>query len=81
MKRQFSNELAEGARVDTQFVVRAKEMRAARSGDAYLAVEFADRAGHMPGVFFHPSPEASSVPVGAVVTCSGDASGVWSAAM
>jgi len=71
MKSQFAAELTEGCRVDAQFAVRAKEMRMARTGDAYLAVELADRTGQLPGVWFRPSRELVSVPVGSVVTVRG----------
>jgi len=37
MKARYVNELAEGSRVDSVFVLRAKEMRTARTGEAYLA--------------------------------------------
>lgn len=71
MKRHYVNELAEGSTVDAPFALRFKEMRAARTGDAYLALEFADRTGQLPAVCFRPSREASSVPVGSVVHVCG----------
>lgn len=71
MKGQYANELAEGARVDAPFALRAKEMRAARTGDAYLAMELADRTGQIAAVCFRPTPEASAVPVGSVVRVCG----------
>lgn len=71
MKAHYVNELAEGTRLDAPFALRAKEMRSTRSGDAYLALEFADRTGQIPGVYFRPAPEATSVPVGAVVCVRG----------
>mgnify|MGYP000067050737 CR=1 FL=1 len=71
MKAQYVNELAEGTRVDAPFALRAKEMRATRSGEAYLSLEFADKTGQIPGVCFRPGQEATSVPVGAVVRVRG----------
>jgi len=71
MKGQYANELAEGAKVDAPFALRTKEMRAARTGDAYLAMELADRTGQIAAVCFRPTPEASVVPVGSVVRVRG----------
>ena len=71
MKRHYVNELAEGSKVDAPFALRSKEMRAARTGEAYLSLELADRTGHIPAVCFRPSQEASAVPVGAVVQVRG----------
>jgi 3'-5' exoribonuclease len=71
MKRHYVNELAEGSKVDAPFALRSKEMRAARTGEAYLSLELADRTGQMAAVFFRPSQEASAVPVGAVVQVRG----------
>jgi 3'-5' exoribonuclease len=71
MKRHYVNELAEGSKVDAPFALRSKEMRAARTGEAYLSLELADRTGQMPAVCFRPGQEASEVPVGAVVQVRG----------
>jgi 3'-5' exoribonuclease len=71
MKACYVNELAEGAKVDAVFVLRAKEIRATRVAEAYLSLEVADRTGQIPAVFFRPSPEATAVPVGAVVRIRG----------
>lgn len=71
MKRNYVNELAEGSKVEAPFALRSKEMRAARTGEAYLSLELADRTGQIPAVCFRPSQEASAVPVGAVVQVSG----------
>ena len=71
MKSCYVNELAEGAKVDAVFALRAKEIRATRASEAYLALEIADRTGQIPAVFFRPSPEASAVPVGAVARVRG----------
>ncbi len=67
MKAQYAAELTEGSRVDTTFVVRAKEMRSTRSGEAFLALELADRTGQIPAVWFRPGAAAAAVPVSTVV--------------
>lgn len=71
MKRQFVRELAEGTRVDSHFHLAAKEMRSSRSGDAYLALEIADRTGRIPAVRFRPVPDDVSIPAGTVVVVRG----------
>jgi len=71
MKSQYVNELAEGTRVDAQFALQMKEMRATRSGDAYLALDLADKTGRVPAVYFRPDAEATAIPVGSVVRARG----------
>lgn len=71
MKAQYVAELAEGTKVDTLFSIVSKEMRAARTGDAYLALEFADKTGRVAGVLFRPPSSASALPTGAVATVRG----------
>lgn len=71
MKGQYVAEFAEGTRVSTSLVVLSKEMRATRSGDAFLTFEFSDRTGKMPGVCFRPSAAATEIPVGAVASVAG----------
>lgn len=71
MKTQYVRELAEGARVDSCFALGSKEMRSTRSGEAFLALELADRTGRMPAVFFRPPGSASSVPTGSVARVRG----------
>ncbi len=71
MKAQYASELTEGCAVETAFVLRAKEMRSTRSGDAFLALELADRSGQIPGVWFRPSAVAAAVPVSSVVHVRG----------
>ena len=71
MKANYVNELAEGAKVDAPFALRAKEMRAARTGDAYLSLELADRTGQIPAVCFRPNAEATEIPVGSLVRIRG----------
>jgi hypothetical protein len=71
MKANYVNELAEGAKVDAPFALRTKEMRAARTGDAYLSLDLADRTGQIAAVCFRPDASATAVPVGAVVRVRG----------
>jgi len=71
MKANYVNELAEGAKVDAVFALRSKEVRATRASEAYLSLEIADRSGQIHAVYFRPAPEASAVPVGAVVRVRG----------
>lgn len=71
MQGRFVREFVDGARVDAAYVLRSREMRSTRTGDAYLALEISDRTGSLPAVYFRPRPEAVSVPVGSVVRISG----------
>jgi len=71
MNPRYINELVEGARVDSVFVLRSREMRAARNGDAYLLLELGDRTGSLPAVLFRPPPAASSVPSGSAARVTG----------
>lgn len=71
MKHQFAGMLKEGAGVDCVFALQSKEVRSARTGDAYLALELADRSGRIQGVMFRPGSEAMSVPTGSAVRVRG----------
>ncbi len=71
MKRQFAKALRDGLAVDSVFVIRAKEVRVARTGDAYVAWEFGDSTGCVPGVQFRPDAVARDVPVGCVARVRG----------
>lgn len=71
MQARYINELVEGGRVNATFLLRGREMRAARNGDAYLALTLADRTGSIPAVLFRPRSEASAVPTGSVVRIRG----------
>lgn len=71
MKSQYVRELAEGARVDSQFALGSKEMRSTRAGEAYLALELGDRTGRIPAVYFRPTSEATAIPSGGVVRVRG----------
>ena len=69
--KQYVNGLTEGERFESVVVLRSKEMRIARTGDPYLALEFADRTGQVPGVYFRPTRESADVPVGAMCSVRG----------
>lgn len=71
MKAQYISDMAEGVPVDSQFAVRSRDLRAARTGDAYLAMELSDRTGTVPAVMFRPGPKEWSIPPGAVATVRG----------
>jgi 3'-5' exoribonuclease len=51
--------------------VRSRDLRAARTGDAYLSIEFGDRTGAIPGVMFRPGPDDWSLPCGSVARVRG----------
>lgn len=71
MKRQYVRDLVEGAHVDCPFCIRTRDLRSARTGDAYLALELADRTGSIPAVMFRPSRSDESIPAGSVVGVRG----------
>lgn len=71
MERVYAAAMQEGARVDADFTLRAKEIRSARTGEAYLSLELADRSGRIGGIMFRPDREAETVPVGTVVRVRG----------
>lgn len=71
MKTQYIAEMAEGTKVDTTFSIASKEMKAARTGDAYLTFEFSDRTGRIHGVLFRPGAVACALPVGSVAVVRG----------
>lgn len=71
MKDQFVRELAVGTRVESAFVLTAREMRSTRAGDAYLSLDLADRTGRIPAVCFRPSSHVTAVPTDSVVRVSG----------
>ncbi len=70
----FVREFAAGSRVDATLMVRSKELRVARNGDAYLSLELADRTGVIPAVLFRPSRDATEIPAGAVAHATGTVS-------
>ena len=71
MERQYAVGLRAGEHVDSVFALRAKEMRASRTGEAYLSLEFGDRSGGLGGIMFRPGREAESIPTGTVVHVRG----------
>ncbi|MBU4557236.1 MAG: HD domain-containing protein [Actinobacteria bacterium] len=71
MKAQYINGLAEGSQVDSTFVMRSRELRATRAGEAYLTIELADRSGVIAGVWFRPDASGTAIPSGTVVRVSG----------
>ena len=71
MARQFAAGLVVGERVDATFALRGKEMRSARTGEAYLSFELSDRSGRIGGIMFRPGRDAESLPVGTIVRVRG----------
>ncbi|MDZ4166136.1 MAG: HD domain-containing protein [Coriobacteriia bacterium] len=71
MERRYALTLHPGERVAATFALMSKEIRAARTGEAYLSLELADRSGRIPGIMFRPTREAEAVPVGLVVQVRG----------
>lgn len=74
MAVRFISETTEGCRIEAAYVIRAKELRTARTGDTYLRLELADRTGVLPAVAFRPPVEVSEIPVGVVVNVRGNVS-------
>ncbi len=70
-RAHYIAELAQGARVDGAYLMRTKELRVARTGDAFLSLALADRTGSIPGVLFRPSRAAVEIPAGTVVAVGG----------
>ena len=71
MRTAFAGTLSEGERVSEVFALRSKELRSSRTGDAYLALEFADRTGRISAVMFRPDLSAQSIPARSVVVVDG----------
>lgn len=71
MKARYARELTQGTAVDAVFVVRSKDLRVARNGDAYLSLELGDRSGSIHAVLFKPGSDALGIPVGGVAQVSG----------
>lgn len=71
MKAQYVRDLGDGMRADSLFSLRSRDIRSARTGDAYLALELSDSSGAIPAVMFRPSPADEALPVGSVVRVSG----------
>lgn len=71
MKEQYVRDLSEGARVDSLFALRSRDIRSARTGEAYLALEVADCTGGMRATMFRPGNQDETLPVGSVVRVCG----------
>lgn len=71
MKDHYVRDLTEGMKVDSVFAIRSRDLRSARTGDAYLALELGDCTGLCPAVMFRPSPSDESIPAGSVVCVRG----------
>jgi 3'-5' exoribonuclease len=71
MRARYVQELSEGMRVDATLLVLSKQLKVARTGDEYLALELADRSGTVPATYFRPSPVAKELPSGTVAHARG----------
>ena len=71
MKEQYVRDLGEGSKVDSLFALRSRDLRSARTGEAYLSLELGDRSGRIPAVMFRPGTVEESLPVGSVVRLRG----------
>ena len=71
MKEQYVKGMVEGDSIDTVFALRSRDLRPTRTGEAYLAMELADRTGRIPAVMFGPRSVDGSVPVGSAVRVRG----------
>ena len=71
MKEQYVRDLGEGSKVDSLFALRSRDLRSARTGEAYLSLELGDRSGRIPAVMFRPGSVEESLPVGSVVRLRG----------
>lgn len=71
MKDQYIRDLRDGASADSLFSLRSRDIRSARTGDAYLSLELSDCTGAIPAVMFRPSTADEALPVGSVVRVRG----------
>jgi 3'-5' exoribonuclease len=71
MKEQYVRDLGEGMRVDSLFALSSRDIRSARTGDAYLSLELSDCSGAIPGVMFRPGSAEESLPAGSIVRAHG----------
>ncbi len=71
MNARYVSEMAQGSRVEADFLVRAKDVRTARTGDTFLSLELSDRTGSIDAVLFRPSRLALEIPAGSVATVAG----------
>lgn len=74
MKGQYVRDLKDGLRADSLFSLRSRDIRSARTGDAFLSLELSDRTGSIPAVLFRPSPADEAVPIGSIVQVRGTVS-------
>lgn len=74
MKEQYVRDLVEGARVDSVFTLRSRDIRSARTGDPFLSLEIADCTGSIGGVMFRPTASDEALPVGSVIRLRGSVS-------
>lgn len=70
-KSRFVNELADGARVDTYFVLASKEARKTEAAGHYLLCELRDRTGSIAGIQFNKTSFADIPPQYSVVRVAG----------
>lgn len=71
MKEQYVRDMGEGTKVDGVFALESRDLRSARTGESYLALELADASGRIPAVMFRPSGLEESLPLGSVVRVRG----------
>jgi 3'-5' exoribonuclease len=71
MKEQYVRDLSDNQRVDTIFALRSRDIRSARTGDPFLALELADSTGRISAVMFRPSGTEEALPVGSAVRVRG----------
>jgi 3'-5' exoribonuclease len=71
MKEQYVRDLTDGTKVDSLFALQSRDLRQARTGDAFLTLEIGDSTGRMPAVMFRPSPVEEALPLGSVVRVRG----------
>jgi 3'-5' exoribonuclease len=71
MKDQYVADLREGMHVDACFALGSKELRSTRTGEAFLAMEIADRTGRIPAILFKPDAQSEATAVGDAVRVRG----------
>lgn len=70
-KPRFVNELADGVRVDTLFMLASKEARKTQAAGSYLVCELRDRTGSITGIQFNTTSFADIPPQYSVVRVTG----------
>lgn len=71
MRSHFINEFTDGSKIDGVYALRSREMRVSRNGDAFMAIELADRTGSIPAVVFGLTQASSEIPTGTAVRVVG----------